>query len=125
MIKHDPNKLKAALHSRGVLMTNASIACGKNKFYIANRNNEGQISGDVVFKLKELYNIKPEEYIGEEIEDSSEGQLIMDGISENLEDFLKELKTENEKVLKSFMKEMSKVIYDATYTAVKRAWEDD
>ena len=101
MIKYNPKKLKFLLAEKGINLRTASLAVGRNRNYLSHRALEGEISANVILELNNLYSISPDEYC----EDTNQ--------------------INKTKIDTDFFEKLYETVYNATYTAVKRAWEDD
>jgi hypothetical protein len=58
----DKVKMDKLFKQRDLSMAEASIRCGKSKWYISNQSNRGNMSESVALLLEAYYNIKPEDY---------------------------------------------------------------
>lgn len=100
-IKIDPANLKAELTRKGISMVQASLRCGFSKGYLKESCKRGSVPPAVIKLLQYEYNIDPALY-------------IYDGESES----------EEEKEYLDYGK-LYQVVYDAVYTAMKRALIDE
>ena len=106
-VKVDRERLYNSLKVRGLKAQTISTEMGFSKRYISNSMSRGYISASAAKLLETMYGIKPDEY-----------EPIKSVTVDN------QIDTPPLKLDIDYDK-LAQVIYDAVYTAVKRAWEND
>lgn len=107
-VEVDRDRLYNSLKVRGLVAQTISLEMGFSKWFIANSASRGHISASAAKLLETMYGIKPDEYMP-----------IKAMVKDNPVDTQLQVKFEID------YDKLSSVIYDAVYTAVKRAWEND
>lgn len=111
----DVDKLMKELKNRGVnSLTEACIEMGRAHNYISEQAKRGGgLSESTVKFLKLRYNIEPESYAPDKVEESKAAEPV-------------QMRVEDVAVPAGFdYDRLGKVIYDAVYGAVKAAWLSD
>lgn len=102
--------LKNELAKRNLTLKNASSEMGYSDSFMQGVVKKREINVPAMKMLEMMYNIKPEIYILQE--ETEPEQMVFEEIHES------------EGIAFDFDK-LHEIIYNAVYTAVKRAWQDD
>ena len=111
MVRIDGEKLRKAIESRGLIMSDASEELGFNRMFISNCRNRGQMSRYAMVALQSRFGIPTEEYM---VKDKPE--IIKVIAEEPVQQ--PEVKTEP-----IDYERLWKVIYTASFEAFKKALE--
>lgn len=105
MIKINKQRLKNAFYVRDYNLRDASKKLGRHPQYLSNCAHHGEMGAQSVYDIEEVFGIKPTEYIGDEVDDPA---VVVDG-----------------KNVDKFFEKLYDTVFNATYNAVKKAWEND